>query len=403
MTDTPDALLERHLPFLKYDSHECYFADSAAEWTDYEANRLQRGDEVLAEAKPAGGDGKPRLSLDFLGAKYPDGKAAKEGDLISDTRRDYAEASGRLHRLGKYANRIYGHFVEDKKRNERWLQYWFFYFYNDFNLVGNIIGAGRHEGDWEMIQLRLGKDDVPDYAVYAQHKHAGVRHWGQVERLPGGKRPVVYVARGSHASYFEPGPHGTGAWIDWADGGRPRETDSKLEIVREGEPGWKWLDWPGHWGDSKPATIRLPFISHAIHPPFDSDSPVGPAMHKQWNEPHLLAPELSTARPPIEGVEAAAIPRMAKVRASRSDGGLAVDYEVQGAEGADLRGLVVTVNSPDEEGVPPRTHTVEVEAPAGQAQLPIQLDPAKRYDVYASAAFADRSPTESRRSDIDAV
>jgi hypothetical protein len=402
MSGEHDALLQRHLPFLKYDSHECYFADSPAEWTDYEANRLQRGDDVLAEAKPSDGDGEPRLSLDFLAAKYPDGSVADKGDLISDTRRDYADASALLHQKPEYANRIYGRFVEDEERKEKWLQYWFFYFYNDFNLVGSFIGAGRHEGDWEMIQLRLGEGDTPDYAVYAQHRHAGVRHWQQVERLPGSQRPVVYVARGSHASYFEPGPHGTGAWIDWADGGRPRESDSKLEIVREGEPQWEWLRWPGHWGDTKPTSIRLPFLSHAVQPPFDSDSPVGPAMHKQWNEPHLLAPDLSTARPPIEGVEPATIPRMAKVRATRSADGLTVDYEVQGAEDADLRGLVVTVNSPDEK-TPPRTHAVKVEAPAGQAHLPLQLDPAKRYDVYASAAFADRSPTESRRSDIDAV
>ncbi len=194
MSPDRDGLLQRHLPYLKYDSHECYFADSPAEWTDYEANRLQRDNEVLAEAKPH--DGTPQLSLDFLGAAYPDGKTAVEGDLIGDTRKDYAAASALLHQRPKYANRIFGRFAEDEARKEKWLQYWFFYFYNDFNLVGSVIGAGRHEGDWEMIQLRLGEGDVPDYAVYAQHKHAGVRHWSQVERLPGGERPVVYVADG---------------------------------------------------------------------------------------------------------------------------------------------------------------------------------------------------------------
>jgi hypothetical protein len=391
VTADQDGLLAHHLPFLKYDSHECYFADSAAEWTDYAANRLQRGKEVLAQATPSSGE--QQLSLGFLGLEYAGGTKAEERDLISDTQRDYAAAAASLHEKPEYGNRIYGRFVT--AGDERWLQYWFFYFYNDFNLVGKFIGAGKHEGDWEMIQLRLGADDVPDYAVYAQHKHAGVRRWDQVERLPDGKRPVVYVARGSHASYFSPGPHGTGAWIDWADGKRPRESDATLEIVREGEPEWGWVRWPGHWGDTKPAKIDLPFVR--LKPPFDSDSPVGPGSHKQWDEPRALAPELESTKP--AGVEAAPVPRLGKAEARRAGDGLTIDYEVEAVDGVEPSGLVVTVNSPDER-TPPRTHSVEVGAPAGKAHLPVPLDPAKRYDVYVSAAFADRSPTESLRTDL---
>jgi hypothetical protein len=377
----PDGLLRRHLPVLKYDSHEAYFADSAAEWTDYSANRLMRGSAVIAAATPT--DGVPQLSLDFLGSSYPGGVKAEKGDVIGDSERDYAKASRLLHRKKEYRNRIYGRLVDGG--GERWLQYWFFYFYNDFNLIGGLIGAGRHEGDWEMIQLRLDKDDAPDFAVYAQHKEAGVRPWSSVESAPGTLRPVVYVARGSHASYFNAGPHGTGAWFDWADGERP-SPDSQLEIVREGRPEWAWLYWPGHWGDTKPGAIALPF---------DDDSPVGPAMHAQWKRPASLLGHQRLEATPAAG----ALPTLSKAAATRADDGLSIDYEIHAPQGTAIRGLVVTVNSADD-SAPPSAHTVEVEAPSGVAQLPLPVDPSKRYDVYVSAAFTDRSPTASVRSDI---
>ena len=75
---TEAELLQRHRPFLKYDSHENYFADSAAEWTDNPGNRLLNADgDELAVA----GDG---LSLGFLGGRYPDGSRARKADRISD-------------------------------------------------------------------------------------------------------------------------------------------------------------------------------------------------------------------------------------------------------------------------------------------------------------------------------
>ncbi len=142
---TPAELLRRHRPFLKYDSHETYFADSAAEWTDNPGNRLVTGDgEELAVA----GD---ELSLGFLDDHYPDGSAAKKADCISDPSSQYADQARALHSKKRYANRVYGHTVSDG--DEVWLQYWFFYFFNDYNLIGPFIHAGLHEGDWEMIQI----------------------------------------------------------------------------------------------------------------------------------------------------------------------------------------------------------------------------------------------------------
>jgi hypothetical protein len=39
----PDALLKRHKPVVRYDSHESYFADSAVEWADSPRQALRRG------------------------------------------------------------------------------------------------------------------------------------------------------------------------------------------------------------------------------------------------------------------------------------------------------------------------------------------------------------------------
>ena len=215
----PADLLQRHIPVLRYDSQEPYFADAASEWTDNPGNQLRRADgTVIAAATPVGDQ--PLLSLSFLDpARYPNGEAVAHDDRIADPSHDYVAQAQTLHAQPQYANRVYGHWATGSD-GRLWLGYWFFYFYNDYNLIGPLIKAGLHEGDWEMIQLRLDANgQEPDLAVYAQHKHAEQRPWNQVERV--GEQPVVYPARGSHASYFSSGVHWTGAWFDNADGQRP--------------------------------------------------------------------------------------------------------------------------------------------------------------------------------------
>ena len=201
----PRTLLERHKPLVRYDAQEAYFADAAAEWTDNPGNRLiSLKGEVLAAAA-----GKThRLSLGFLGAGY---EGSSADDAIACTGDDYAEQYATLRTSGDYRNRVYGRVAEDSQ-GATWIQYWFFYFYND----AGFLGFGAHEGDWEMVQLRLG-DDGPDVAVYAQHKEAEARPFAEVERAPDSSdRPVVYSARGSHASVLHAGKRWTGVWFDHA-------------------------------------------------------------------------------------------------------------------------------------------------------------------------------------------
>jgi hypothetical protein len=375
-----DDLLARFKPQLAYDSIEQFFADSAAQWTDNPGNELRRADSatgpgaLLARA----GDG---LALGFLGAeRYASGEPVLAGDRIGDPHTDYRVQYVAL-RMARadLRNRIHGRAVEAGGR--LWLQYWFWYFYNDYNLA---LGAGRHEGDWEMIQLRIHGDE-PDLAVFAQHRRAEKRPWAQVARAPGRPdAPMVYVARGSHASYFEPGFHETEAWYDLADGKR-RTPELALDVFDESGG---WAVWPGVWGDTRPK----------IGVGLDQPSPGAPCAHTQWRDPDSL---LASAWEPVRR-EAIDPP---DVTVSRDAGRLRVDFDFTRQHGPAPRSLSITVNSRDEPGVPPVTTTFLVaETERGTLRTRIALDPAKHYDVYASTTGgAPPVPSASVLSELDPV
>jgi hypothetical protein len=377
-----DDLLRRHQPGLKYDSMEQYFCDSAAEWTDNPGNELRRADGAhsLGELLASG----TKLTLGHLGAtEYADAKEVRSDDRIGDPKKNYREQYVALRtKRPELRNRMYGHAVEAEGR--LWLQYWFFYFYNDYNLA---LGIGLHEGDWEMVQLRM-HDDAPDLAVYAQHRQAEKRPWDRVVKVPGDpNRPMVYVARGSHASYFEPGFHQTEAWYDLADGKRnsPR---CALEIVTDDQP--PWIAWPGVWGDTR---ARVGGI--------DQPSPRGPAAHASWKDP---GGALATAWEPQrkDAIDAPA------VRIARDRGRMRIDFDFTRnrlSSTSPATSLQVTVNSRDEAGVPPRTYTFQVaQTRRGTLATEIPLDPGKHYDIYASTTSGDPPiPSASVLTELDPV
>jgi len=75
------------------------------------------------------------------------------------------------------------------------VQYWFYYVY-DYLEYGN-----KHEGDWEQIQFILDENENPLFAAYSQHYDGEIKHWSEVQKTST-HNPIVYVAKGSHASYF---------------------------------------------------------------------------------------------------------------------------------------------------------------------------------------------------------
>ncbi len=367
-------LLRRHRPCLRYDSLEGYFADSAEEWTLNPGNRLRRsgdGGAVLAKA----GEG---LSLDFLRpGSYPNGEQVRDSDLIEAGGEDYDEQYLRLRSANQQLrNRFYGRLV--RNTHEAWLQYWFFYFLNDYRLAW---GSGVHEGDWEMVQLKLGAGDEPVHAAYAQHSFCEVRPWADVRTLaeekreegqepqPGDEdRPLVYVGRGSHASYFSAGYHPTD-FYDVTDGRRRPQTDVALEIVSgDSHP---WLSWPGRWGGSRAGAT----------------GPHAPCRHSQWDDPDSLLKKDPVVRrdEPQPGE-----PRLwARRRRNR----LLIEFDFSPMPSPPRR-LIATVNPQDEPTVPPRAFRLTLgEVAMGSLQTRIELKPEGHYDVSIAVVDAEGRST----------
>jgi hypothetical protein len=178
------------------------------------------------------------------------------------------------------------------------LQYWFCYYFDDW--------ANIHEGDWESITIFLRRQATawqPLGATYSAHENGARRHWRDVEQLDE-THPLVYVASGSHASYFQHVPDGhttelAGIFlgklkfkIGSSTGARdfvPPRSDQypplaphvevlpdPIEIVHPDNPArrhLKWLSFKGSWGARELGR-------------FIAGGPTGPA-HKglKWRHP----------------------------------------------------------------------------------------------------------------------
>jgi hypothetical protein len=260
------ALLRRHRPFVQHDSLESYRPEPVATIAELavgsRGNTLhRRNGELLASVLPL--EGAARLDIDYLGAPtYADGRPAREDD--------YLDEAGGSHAGDALAARreevVYGRAAWSG--GWLWLQYWLFYYYND----KGFLKIGRHEGDWEAVQLRLGEDGRPDAVTYGRHSGGERASWEETERRHGeeGEAPIVYCARGSHAALLRPGTWPAPVVPDHNDGLGPGSRPRLVEIGEE-LPGW--LRWPGRWGSTRRREA------------FEGDSPRGPAQQPQWRRP----------------------------------------------------------------------------------------------------------------------
>ncbi len=174
---------------------------------------------------------------------------------------------------------IYAHVAVERGAHQGLaLQYWFFYVFNDF---GNT-----HEGDWEMIQLNFDATDAaqaltkrPTAVGYSQHEGAERADWGAEKlELVDATHPVVYVADGSHANFFDSAlfiGRSAEEGVGCDDTRGPHVTEQPVVRTIAEDPAaqraaYPWIAFEGRWGELQPAFFN---------------GPTGPNMKRQWTEP----------------------------------------------------------------------------------------------------------------------
>ena len=156
-----------------------------------------------------------------------------------------------MHRQARYANRVYGHARRDTQ-GRLWLQYWLFYYYNDFQLLGPLLSGGKHEGDWELVQLRLNAAEQPEQVVYSQHTHSESKAWNDVKKA-GNDAARLRRARLAR-ELLRPRARTGRACGGTTPTARARRSRPTLDVVEDATP---WMLWPGRWGDTKATSSPL--------------------------------------------------------------------------------------------------------------------------------------------------
>lgn len=200
---------------------------------------------------------------DYNQSNYPDSrfyldqKYGKDEDAMQNkSYLDFRENEHEAYPPTMYARVVPGQ-VDGDGNSKTVIQYWFCYYYND------AAGAADqqpfdHEGEWEMVQVILDENLNPEGTVYSQHYGGTEREWAGVDH------PMVYVAKGTHASYHTSGTHFhysneidfdtliydvspsiddelTDEW-DNTQGDHP-----DIQVVDEGIT--SWLGFDGWWGE----------------------------------------------------------------------------------------------------------------------------------------------------------
>ncbi len=165
------------------------------------------------------------------------------------------------------------------------IQYWFFYVFNPGDL-------NRHEADWEMAQIQV-QGNTPLMAMYSQHQQGQKASWSLVEA--NGDHMKVYVARGSHASYFRSFSGKLGVASDSVrDNGLVLQpTDYTIEVLDN----QSWLSYGGSWGwagGNQSVSVEAALLGEA--------GPQGPQFREDgnmWQDPLSWGMALPQAQQPL--------------------------------------------------------------------------------------------------------
>lgn len=214
------------------------------------------------------------------------------GDPLGDTC-VYARDFAKLVAEGKAPPITYAHIAHQVGRHGLALQYWFFWYFNQFNDL--------HEGDWEGMQIAFTADDArqalaegPSEMILFQHAGGERADWEDPKVDKEGTHPVVYPAAGSHATFYD-----STVYVQNGSKGSGVGCDNTSEPLREVRPhavaiptfpttrgGFKWLSYFGHWGEKEAGF---------------NNGPTGPLTKTQWLEPFTWMEKQRSTSPRVPG------------------------------------------------------------------------------------------------------
>jgi len=119
------------------------------------------------------------------------------GDIIDEEMSDgwpedtYAISySGENVNLETYDKALYFHMEERPESNVTYLEYWTFYYFNDY--------YNKHYGDWEFFIVELVNNE-PNRCIFSRHYEVVEISWEDIEKE--GTHPIMYSALGGHGFY----------------------------------------------------------------------------------------------------------------------------------------------------------------------------------------------------------
>lgn len=205
----------------------------------------------------------------------------------------YAKAFRQLKKEGRAPAITYAHIARETGRSGFALQYWFFWYFNQFNDL--------HEGDWEGMQLTFEAEtpaealgEEPSGIILFQHAGGERASWEDGKVQKEGTHPVVYPAAGSHATFYDPavyvenGQNGSGVGCD--NTSEPvRELQLRPVLLPKAAPQrgrFQWLSYEGRWGEREKGF---------------NNGPTGPATKTVWREPFTWMEKQRTTSPRFPG------------------------------------------------------------------------------------------------------
>jgi hypothetical protein len=233
-----------------------------------------------------------------------------------------------------------------------------------------FLGFGVHEGDLEMIQLRLNAQGTPDAASYSQHR-SGVRAaWNQLElaMTSDGLVPVTYSARGSHANLLRAGISiSARSFLPDHNDGQGYRVRPELIVLSDTEPAW--VQWPGSWGGTKAPPDVLGKIG------IDANSPTAPNRHLAWNQPDVFH---TSCDPPSDDLPAPgqpaglalARPPAPQLTVEHDPQGTLVHYAVPADGMAPAAAKIVASLVSKDPSVPAHTVSADTTGSTGTVRLP---------------------------------